>query len=70
MNMAKPSEVTQRETESPSEFYERLYEAYGLYANRSSGRWISDGDLCSLCVSSLPQYQTQTSKGRRGIDYD
>ena len=31
MNMAKPSEVTQRETESPSEFYERLCEAYRVY---------------------------------------
>ena len=31
MNMTKPSEVIQRETESPSEFYKRLYEAYRLY---------------------------------------
>ena len=31
MNMAKPSEVIQRETESPSEFYERLCKAYRLY---------------------------------------
>ena len=31
MNMAKPSEVIQRETESPFEFYERLCEAYRLY---------------------------------------
>ena len=32
MSMAKPSEVIQRESESPSEFYERLCEAYRLYA--------------------------------------
>ena len=31
MSMAKPSEVIQRESESPSEFYERLCEAYILY---------------------------------------
>ena len=31
MNMTKPSKVIQRETESPSEFYKRLYEAYRLY---------------------------------------
>ena len=31
MNMAKPSKVIQRENESPSEFYERLCEAYILY---------------------------------------
>ena len=30
MNMAKPSEVIRRETESPSEFYERLCKAYRL----------------------------------------
>ena len=29
--MAKPSEVIQRESESPSEFYKRLCEAYRLY---------------------------------------
>ena len=28
MNMTKPSEVIQRETKSPSEFYKRLFEAY------------------------------------------
>ena len=31
MSMAKPSEVIQRKTKSPSEFYERLWEAYRLY---------------------------------------
>ena len=31
LSMAKPSEVIQRETKSPSEFYERLCEAYRLY---------------------------------------
>ena len=31
MSMAKPSKVIQRENESPSEFYERLCEAYILY---------------------------------------
>ena len=31
MNMTKPSEVIQRETESPSEFYKRLCEACILY---------------------------------------
>ena len=31
MSMAKPSEVIQRESKSPSEFYERLCEAYRLY---------------------------------------
>ena len=59
MSIEKPSEVIQREAKSPSEFYERLCKAYRLYtnnpeANRSRGHWISDGDKCSLCVSSLP----------------
>ena len=31
MNMAKPSEVIQRETKSPSEFYERLCRAHRLH---------------------------------------
>ena len=31
MNMVKPSEVIQRETKSPSEFYQRLCEACRLY---------------------------------------
>lgn len=31
MSMAKPSEVIQRESQSPSEFYESLCEAYILY---------------------------------------
>ena len=31
MSIAKPSEVIQRESKSPSEFYERLCEAYRLY---------------------------------------
>ena len=53
MNMVKPSEVIQRESESPSEFYKRPSETYRLY--RSRGCWVSDGDKCSLCVSSLPQ---------------
>ena len=33
MNMAKPSELIQRETESPSEFYKRLCKAYRLYTS-------------------------------------
>ena len=32
MSMAKPSKVIQRESESPSDFYERLCKAYRLYA--------------------------------------
>ena len=52
MNMAKPSEVIQRESESPSEFYKRLCETYRLYRSRAC--WVSGGDKCSLCVSSLP----------------
>ena len=31
MNMTKPSEVIQRETKSPSEFYKRLCEAYRIH---------------------------------------
>ena len=31
ISRAKPSEVIERESESPSEFYERLCEAYRLY---------------------------------------
>ena len=56
MSIAKPSEVIQRESESPFEFCERLYEAYRLYTpiDPARGCWVSDGDKCSLCVSSLP----------------
>ena len=56
MSIADPSEVIQRENESPSEFCERLCEAYRLYTpiDPARGYWVSDGDKCSLCVSSLP----------------
>ena len=56
MSIAKPSEVIQRESESPSEFCRRLCNAYRLYTptDPPRGCWISDGDKCSLCVSSLP----------------
>ena len=55
MTMAEPSEVIQRESESPSEFCERLCEAYRLYTpiDPARGCWVSDGDKCSLYVSSL-----------------
>ena len=56
MSITKPSEVIQRESESPSEFCERLCKAYRLYTSidPARGGWVSDGDKCSLCVSSLP----------------
>ena len=56
MSIAKPSEVIQRESESPSEFCERLCKACRLYTPRDPARgcWVSDGDKCSLCVPSLP----------------
>ena len=56
MSIAKPSEVIQRESKSPSEFCKRLWEAYRLYMpiDPARGCWVSDGNKCSLCVSSLP----------------
>ena len=56
MSIANPSKVIQRESESPSEFCERLCEAYRLYRpiDPARGCWVSDGNKCSLCVSSLP----------------
>ena len=56
MRITKPSKVIQRESESPSEFYERLFETCRLYTpvDPARGYWVSDGDKCSLCVSSLP----------------
>ena len=56
MSIIKPSKVIQRESESPSEFCERLCEAYRLYTPIAPARgcWVSDGNKCSLCVSSLP----------------
>ena len=56
MGIAKPSKVIQSESESPAEFCERLCEAYRLYTpiDPARGCWVSDGDKCSLCVSSLP----------------
>ena len=57
MSITNPSKVIQRESESPSEFCERLCEAYRLYTpiDPARGCWVSDGDKCSLCVSSLPR---------------
>ena len=57
LSMAKPSEVIQRESESPSDFCERLCEVHRLYTSIDPARgcWVSDGDKCSLCVSSLPR---------------
>ena len=56
MRIAKPSKVIQRESESPSDFCERLFEAYRFYTpvDPARGCWVSGGDKCSLCVSSLP----------------
>ena len=56
ISIAKPSEVIQRESESPPEFCERLREAYRLYMpiDPARGCWVSDGEKCRLCVSSLP----------------
>ena len=53
MTMAEPSKVIQRETESPSEFYERLCKVSRVYMIIARGHWVSDGDKCSLYVSSL-----------------
>ena len=55
MSIAKPSEVIQRESKSPSEFCERLCKAYRLYTSIDPARgcWVSDGDKCSLGASSL-----------------
>ena len=57
MNIAKPSEVIQRESESPSEFCERLCEAYRLYTpiDPARGCWVSDGDKCSLVSLAYPE---------------
>ena len=57
MSIAKPSEVTQRETESPPEFCERLCEDYGLYSpiDPARGCWVSDGDKCSLWSLAYPE---------------
>ena len=38
--------------------------------NRFRDCWITDGDKCRFCVSSLPWYQMQASKGGQGIGYD
>ena len=56
MGITKPSKVIQRESKSPSEFCERLCEAYRQYTptDPARGCWVSRGDKCSLCVSSLP----------------
>ena len=56
MSITKPSQVIQRESKSPSEFCERLCEACRLSTpiDPVRGCWVSDGDKCSLCVSSLP----------------
>ena len=56
MSIANPSKVIQRESESSSEFCEKLCKAYRLYTpiDPARGCWVSDGGNCSLCVSSLP----------------
>ena len=53
MNMVKPSEVIQRESESSSEFYKRLCKTYRLY--RSRGCWVLGGDKCSLVSLACPK---------------
>ena len=61
INRAKPVKVIQRESESPSEFYERLCEACILYipidpeAAGSQMQQQINADKCRLCVSSLPR---------------
>ena len=53
---AKPSRVIMRESESPSEFYARLYEAHRLYMPIDPETAGSQMVIkCSFCVSSLPQ---------------
>ena len=48
MSMAKSSKVIQRESESPSEFCERLCKAFRLYRpiDPARGCWVSDDDKC------------------------
>ena len=57
MSIAKPSQVIQRESGSPSEFCERLCEAYRLYTpiDPARGCWVSDGDKCSLVSLAYPE---------------
>ena len=56
ISRAKSSEVIQRESESPSEFYKRLCEARILYMpidpEASGSQMVIN---CSLCVSSVPR---------------
>lgn len=62
--MAKPTEVVQKQTETPTEFYERLFKTYRLYINRFRGSLVSNCDKHRLCISSLPSYQAQAPKVR------
>ena len=56
MSMGKSSKVILRESESPSEFYERLCKAYRLYTPIDPEAAGSQTVIkCSLRVSSLPQ---------------
>ena len=57
MSIAKPSEVIQTESESTSEFCERLCEAYRFYMpiDPARGCWVSDGDKCSLWSLAYPE---------------
>ena len=53
MSMAKPSEVIQRETKSPSEFYERLCEAYRLYTPIDPARAAGSQMVVNVAYMSL-----------------
>ena len=55
ISRAKPSEVIERESKSPSEFYERLCEGCRLYTPIDPEAARSQMVINAACVSSLPQ---------------
>ena len=72
MNMTKPSEVIQRETKSPSEFYERLCEAYRLYtpidSETAGSQMVINADFVSQVY---PDNRCKLQKvDRQGIVHD
>ena len=54
ISRAKPSEVIERESESPSEFYERLCKAHRLNTSIDPEAPGSQMVINAACVSSLP----------------
>ena len=68
--MAKPTEVVQKETETPTEFYERLCKTYRLYTPIDPEAAWSQIVINTAFVSQAYPDIRQTPKGKWSISHD